>query len=410
MSNIGILGGSFNPPHKAHRAMAEAALKYGIDEIYFMPTALPPHKSARSYVSDPHRKRMVKLLIDSMDDERVHFSDYEMKRGGISYTYKTLEELKAEHKDDRLFFIIGGDSLNTFDTWRNPELIVSFASIIAFPREGMYFAELKDLCKKMSEKFDAEFIPLDLKDSYAGISSTDIRNRLRGGETESLTESLSRRVWKYILLHGLYGHEPLVYKWIPPEKDLKRCLKSTLRPKRYKHTLGVADTARMLGNLYSGDDSTLPSRAYIAGLLHDCAKYYTDKEQIELCDEYGIALTDTERANPALIHGKLGAYLAAHRYGVKDEEILSAIRLHTVGRPGMSTLEKIIYVADYIEPGRVIPGAIHPLFDLRRRVKHDLDGVLIDVIDNTIAYLKETGRVIDEASKETMHYYMENGE
>ena len=150
----------------------------------------------------------------------------------------------------------------------------------------------------------------------------------------------------------------------------------------------------------------MEKRAGLAGLLHDCAKYYTDAEQIALCDLYGIELTATEREVPSLIHGKLGAYLAQTRYGVQDEEILSAIRFHTVGKPDMTTLEKIIYIADYIEPGRVIPGAMHPLEELRHLAKKDLDLTLIYTIENTIAYLKDTGRVIDEASLATLAFYV----
>ena len=192
---------------------------------------------------------------------------------------------------------------------------------------------------------------------------------------------------------------------MPPEIDIKHCLKSALKPKRVKHTFGVADTAEELGILYSAGDETLPIRCRLAGLLHDCAKYFTDAEQIDLCDEYGIELTQTERENPSLIHGKLGAYLAQYRYGVKDEEIINAIRIHTVGRPGMTTLEKIIYISDYIEPNRVIPNAKHPLKQLRKTVKHDIDTTLILVIENTIDYLEKSKRVIDEASLATLEYY-----
>ncbi len=407
MARIGILGGSFNPPHKAHREMAVRALEtYDLDAVFLMPSNIPPHKSNKEYVSDEHRLRMVKLLIDSMKNDHIKASDFELKKGGVSYTYETLRELLDEHPGDRLYFILGGDSLEAFDTWREPAKIADYASVIAAPRSGMAMDELKRLCDEKSRKYNGEFLPIELSDKMADISSTDIRNELKSlTNEEQKPDGLSRRVWRYIMLHGLYGFPELTYNFVPPEIDIKHCLKSTLRPKRVKHTFGVADTAEELGVLYSAGDETLPIRSRLAGLLHDCAKYYTDQEQIALCDEYGIELTQTERENPSLIHGKLGAYLAQYRYGVKDEEILNAIRVHTVGKPDMTTLEKIIYISDYIEPGRDIPKAKHSLNSLRKMVKHDLDGTLIRVIENTITFLKDNKRVIDEASLATLNYY-----
>ena len=414
MSRIGILGGSFNPPHKAHRAMAKAAIEqYNLSEVYFMPNAHPPHKPDKAYVSDEHRARMVRLVIESLKDGRFHFSDFEMARGGISYTCETLKRWKKERPEDELFFILGGDSLEAFDKWRKPEKIAKLATVLAAPRAGMREKELKKLCKKREKQFDGVFLPLKISREMAGISSTEIRDGIRSSDSDSeevngfgeKPSGLTSRTWRYIRLHGLYGCKPLSFNPVPSEKDLLRCLRATLRPKRLRHTLGVADTAEMLGNLYSDGDETMPLRARLAGLLHDCAKYYTDREQIALCDAYGITLTQTERENPSLIHGKLGAYLAQVRYGVKDEEILNAIRVHTVGKPDMTTLEKIIYIADYIEPGRVIPQALHPLEELRSQVAHDLDGTLVSVIENTIAYLKDNGRVIDEASLATLRAY-----
>ncbi len=407
MSRIGILGGSFNPPHKAHREMALRALKtYDLDAVLLMPSNIPPHKSNKEYVSDEHRLRMLKLLIDSMKNDKIKASDFELKKGGVSYTYETLRELLDEHPGDRLYFILGGDSLDAFDTWREPAKIADYAAIIAAPRSGMTMDDLKTLCKKRSSQFNGEFLPLELSDKMADVSSTDIRNEIKTLINEDQRpDALSRRVWRYIMLHGLYGFPELKYSFVPPEIDIKHCLKSTLRPKRVKHSFGVADTAEELGVLYSAGDETLPIRSRLAGLLHDCAKYYTDEEQIALCDQYGIELSQTERNNPSLIHGKLGAYLAQYRYGVKDEEIINAIRIHTVGKPEMTTLEKIIYISDYIEPGRVIPKAKNPLDSLRKQVRHDLDGTLIRVIENTIAFLEQTGRVIDEASLATLKYY-----
>ncbi len=407
MSRIGILGGSFNPPHKAHREIARIAMdSYNLDTLYVMPTSRSPFKTNDEYVDDNHRMRMVRLMITGMKDDRVKLSDMEIKKGGINYTFETLQEFQKEHQGDSLFFIMGADSLETFDKWINPEIITEYATILVAPRGDMDFDDLKDLCDEKSEEYNGMFLPIDLPMRYADVSSTGLRDEIAASSGENdKPDMLSRRVWRYIILHGLYGFPELTYDFVPPEIDIKHCLKSTLKPKRVKHTFGVADTAEELGILYSNGDETLPIRARLAGLLHDCAKYFTDEEQIELCDKYGIELTQTERENTSLIHGKLGAYLAQHRYGVKDEEILSAIRVHTVGKPAMTTLEKIIYISDYIEPNRDIPKAKHPLKQLRKMVKYDLDGTLIFAIENTIDFLEKNGRVIDEGSLATLEYY-----
>ena len=418
---IGIFGGSFNPPHKAHKAIIKAAIRqHKLDRLYVMPTAKPPHKSNKEYVSAHHRSRMCRLMIESMDDKRVLFSDYEIEKGGVSYTYQTLETWKEDHPKDKLFFIIGGDSLETFPTWIKPERISELATILCAPRSDMTDNELNEQCKRMSVEYSGDFYPLKLKDDYSDISSSAIREKTAGlftndDSTEKKTKpfgdvpaGLNKSVWRYIRLHGLYGCPALVFDRTPNEKLLLKCLKATLRPKRYIHTLGVADTAERLGEIYSEGDDDMAERARLAGLLHDCAKYYSDEEQISLCDTYGIGLTQTERENPSLIHGKLGAYLAENRYGVSDDEILSSIALHTVGKPAMTTLEKIIYIADYIEPGRVIPDAKHPLKVIRQEVMYDLDGALTDVIENTIEYLKKTDKVIDEASQATLEFYTDN--
>ncbi len=404
MAKIGILGGSFNPPHKAHRAMAKAACEqYGLQTLYVMPNSRPPHKSDEEFVSDEHRVRMIKLMIESMKDGKCRYSDFEIEHGGVSYTYETLTRWKKENPEDDIFFIIGGDSLEAFDTWREPGIISEKATMLVAPRSGMTEKELKTLCKDFSKKYTGDFLPLSIKSSYAELSSTKIR------EKHGESGSLPGRVKRYIELHGLYGCKMLTYDQVPQEKELLKCLHATLRPKRYRHTIGVADTAEMLAERYAANDDSFISSSRQAGLLHDNAKYFTDAEQVALCDAYGIELTSTERENPSLIHGKLGAYLAEHRYGVKDEDILNAIRYHTVGRPRMSLMEKIIYIADYIEPGRVIPGALHPLEEIRILVTQDLDKALVFVIENTIDYLQKTGRTIDEASLATLQYYTKNG-
>ncbi len=132
-----------------------------------------------------------------------------------------------------------------------------------------------------------------------------------------------------------------IYRYINEIKDI-------LSEKRFNHSLGVAEVSRELAEIYS-----VPvDKAIVAGVLHDVAKEIEGTELIRLCNECGVELKPVEIENTALIHSKYGAYLAKNRFDIEDEDILNAIKNHTVGRPSMSRLEEIVFAADYIEPGR----------------------------------------------------------
>ena len=175
-------------------------------------------------------------------------------------------------------------------------------------------------------------------------------------------------------------------------------LRSRLKKGRYLHTLGVMYTAGALAMAH-GEEL---EKALLAGLLHDCGKYGSPEEQVQRCKAWGIPLTVQEEAIPALAHAKLGVYLARKRYGVEDEEVLGAIRWHTTGRPDMTRLEKILYLADYIEPHRRdIPG----LAEIRPLAFVHLNRAVALTARNTLAYLKETGSPIDARTQETYQFY-----
>ena len=174
--------------------------------------------------------------------------------------------------------------------------------------------------------------------------------------------------------------------------------KKTVKKERFEHTIGVMYTAASLAMRYGED----VEQAMTAGLLHDCGKFCPAKEQIKLCKKNGISLTESEIEMPALIHAKLGAYLARHEYGVKDKDVLSAVTYHTTGRPDMTMLEKIIYIADYIEPNRkIIPG----LQEIRGLVFQDIDRAVYLSAQRTVRYLKDGGRAVDPMTVSTCEYY-----
>lgn len=400
MKKVGILGGTFNPVHHAHLAMAQAAMEqYKLDKVLFLPSKNPPHKEKSEIVSDEHRTRMIQFAIEGIPE--FSFSDFELRRDGITYTSDTLSLLKEKHPDWDIYFIIGGDSLLSFEKWHKPEIILQYCTVLAAPRKGMKYSEAEKLCKKISRKLSGNIVPFRMK--QLRISSRQIRKRVKKGKT--LTGLCPVSVSRYIKLHGLYGRQPFCYSPGCLEKqDIYDCLSSTLKPGRYFHTLGVAHTAALLAGFY-GDSEEDIRRAEIAGLLHDCAKYFTGQEQISLCEKAEIDISPVERKNPALIHGKLGAFLAETRYGIRDHEIISAIRYHTTGRPDMGLLEKIIYVADYMEPNRHMSCTPHSLNEVRKMCFQDLDKGLFMILENTLNYLSSGENVIDEMSSRAYEYY-----
>ena len=167
---------------------------------------------------------------------------------------------------------------------------------------------------------------------------------------------------------------------------------------RLEHTLGVTYTAACLAMCYDIDTE----RAETAGLLHDCAKCLSNDKKVSLCKKQSIEINMTEAKNPFLLHAKAGAYLAEYKYGIRDEDILNAVRYHTTGRPGMSMLEKIVFIADYIEPGRNHSARLP---ELRRLAFQDLDKALVEVLRDTLRYLKGTDNEIDPMTQKTYDHY-----
>lgn len=186
-------------------------------------------------------------------------------------------------------------------------------------------------------------------------------------------------------------------------KKIRKKLEKILDRKRYEHTLGVAYTAMNLASIYGADIK----KAEIAGLLHDCAKGMENDELLETCKKYNITVTEFEKKNPFLLHSKVGSFIAASKYDIKDDDILNAILNHTTGRPSMSLLEKIVFVADYIEPNRkMIPG----LEQSRKLAFSDLDKAMLFILDNILNYLKSTNSEIDEKTEITYKYYKKEAE
>lgn len=180
--------------------------------------------------------------------------------------------------------------------------------------------------------------------------------------------------------------------------ELSKCMKKKLDDKRYLHTLSVANTAGCMAMRYGIE----PQQAYLAGLLHDNAKCIPHEKKLALCAKYGVVPSPVECENPDLLHAKLGSILAAEKYGIKDEEIISAIAYHTTGKPDMTLLEKIIYIADYIEIHRK---PLPNMERIRQLAFTDIDACMLMILESTIRFLSEKRASVDEITLKTYEFY-----
>ncbi len=219
---------------------------------------------------------------------------------------------------------------------------------------------------------------------FLDISSTEIREKVNTTPYEELfLTDTDDKVTEYIKDNHLYKELN--------EAEMITLLSKDLKESRLMHTLGVIDT-------YQAD----VKKCETAALLHDCAKYMPLDKMIEICERNFAKLNELERKSPALLHSKAGACLAYEKYGIKDEEILNAIKYHTTGKPDMTLMEKIIFVSDFIEPNRTHSDKL-PMY--RMIAMADLNLVCMNVLKDTIDYLNSKGEEIDPITEETYNYY-----
>lgn len=350
-----IYGGSFNPPHLGHvKAAAAVREKLEPDRFLIIPTNIPPHKDMDEDSPSPEQ-RMELCRLAFRDIPGVELSDLEIKREGRSYSADTVSILRQKYPEDELYLVIGSDMFLSFCQWYKFQYLLDNCVLTVLSREEDDRQELERFKTELEEKYGAKV--LLLSHEPLPMSSEDIRDRLRLGLGSDM---LPQAVYAEIIRKRYYEAEPEL-TW------LRRQVIPMLSSQRIAHTAGCEHEAVQLAKLWGED----PEKAAVAGILHDSTKNLSYEEQLILCDKYGIILDNAQRENPKLLHAITGAALAKDRFGV-SEEISQAIRWHTTGKPDMTTLEKIIYLADYIEPTRDFEG----VEQLRELAYEDLDKAL----------------------------------
>ena len=334
---IGILGGTFDPIHEGHIHMALSAMQGAhLDRVLVLPTGNPPHKIGITPAED--RWRMVCCacaLHDGLTPCRA-----EIDREGVIYTVDTLSILHQDYPKAELFYLIGTDTLMELHTWRNFEQVLSLCTFVICPRPT-----------SVSPKVLAE----------------------------------------YCKVRGLYGLSPRVPQG---DKWLDR-LFADLNQHRFMHSLAVAHTARQLAIAHHLD----PVKAEAAGLLHDCAKCLPLSAMQQLCRDHQLTVDPDILQSGALLHSVAGACQAQDVYGITDPELLSAITNHTSGRPGMSKLDMVIWLADKIEPTR----ASYPLLDkVRMLAGFSLEKALLTSLEGSANYLRSSGKTVHPLTLQTI--------
>ena len=394
--NIGIYGGTFDPPHWGHITAARAAMEQlGLDKLVLIPDRVPPHKALPEGSASPEQRLEMAALATAELGKRAEVSDRELRRDGPSYTSDTLAELRREHPEDALWLLMGSDMFLSLQTWHAPERIMELARIAPFSREAADESAAFATQKARLERAYGAQIQIVQNPEVWELSSTEVRAALAAGRGSDL---LPPAVYGYVLREHLYGTHKALRGLTPDE--LRPIAMSYLKPKRMPHVLGTEQEAVRLVRRYGGDET----QARIAALLHDCTKKLDMAQQLALCEKYGIMLDELEQKALKLLHSKTGAAMARDVFGVEDA-VYDAILYHTTGKPDMTRLEKIIYLADYIEPTRDFPG----VDELRKTVYEDMDKGLLMGLTMTIQEMEEMGNPVHHLTRDARDYLLKRG-
>ena len=384
---IGIYGGTYSPPHIGHLRAAEYAIEAcSLDRLLLIPTGVSPHKQMSAGATSEDRLQMLRLSAAGIDKAEV--SDIELKREGRSYTVDTLGTIRAENPGAELVLLMGTDMFLSFMTWREPEKIMELATLAVFCR-----GEKGEAAKIGAQKTALEALGARIElveNPVTAISSTDLRRMLVFGCADPF---LMPGVGDYIREHGLYGTGKDRKNLSMEELEAEGV--SLLNPNRVAHVLGCRDCAIELARLY-GENEVDAARA---GLLHDITKAIDGPLQLTLCAEYGIVLDTFSRSFPKTLHALTGSLVAERIFG-ENENVVSAICHHTTGRANMTLLEKIIYIADYVERNRDFPG----VEEMRAMAYTDLDRAVLMGLESAVAHVKRQGQGLAPATMEALEY------
>ncbi|MDR0889909.1 MAG: nicotinate (nicotinamide) nucleotide adenylyltransferase [Oscillospiraceae bacterium] len=388
MSRVGIFGGSFNPPHCGHiQAIEQFQEKLQLDCVLVVPAAMPPHKQL-PLCSPDAAARLALTKLATAHLPYVQVCDLELCREGKSYTAETVAQIRAQRPNDTLFLLVGTDMLLSFSSWYQPQEIVKHAALAVAQRDFSQREEMEKCAQMLRNTLSAQVLLIE--NAVLACSSTSVRAMLAFGCGK---DYLPEAVYEAITREGLYFSKRSLKNL--PFAELSQVSLSLHMPKRVKHVIGCSETARELALQYGADEHD----AMRAGILHDVTKALGAAEQLKLCKQYAILLDKFEEENPKLLHAKSGAAVASQVFG-ESAAVRDAIFWHTTGKADMTLLEKILYIADYIEPNRSFAGVER----LRLLAKSDLDAAVMLGIEMSVAQLTARNCEIDPNSLAALEF------
>jgi len=340
-----VFGGSFDPVHKGHVAMLKKALSViKPDVAHIVPAYHSPFK-AKSPMPFQLRMQMAQAAFSGLGKNLI-FDDYELKRGGKTYSYQLVQYLQKRYTNPEIYLLVGTDCLNDLHEWNHADYIFQHATVVAGRRKGY---------TENPVTFKHIFLP----GQFPKMSSTRVRAHvLASGEVP--TDKVPSAVADIIVKNDLYG------------LDQHRWLKTHLKPNRYLHSIKVAELCAVLSDIYD-----VPvQKAVQAGILHDAGKGFSSEELISFCIKHHLKIPhfqDICRCEPALLHSFVSAELAKELFALTDSDILNAISEHTLGSLDMTTLSKILFVADISSKDRKYKDA----FVIRTLAMQDLEKALL---------------------------------
>ena len=377
----GFFGGTFNPPHLGHiRAAAAAAKQLELDRLYLIPAGIPPHKQLPADSADS-RQRWEMTCLAASEIPGAETLDWEMTRPGRSYTADTVERFLSDGTEGELWLLCGTDMFETLPDWVRGDWLLKTVCVAVYPRKRGETAQLRALAAQYERDFGTKTAVIDVEATE--VSSTELRASLASGKGAEL---LSAKVYDYVLRHRLYGASP-------DGDTLWRLAEPWYKPKRIPHVLGCRETAVKLARRWGADERD----AETAAILHDITKKTPVTEQLQFCEKCGIIIPNFSEDYEATFHAFSGAAAAKLEFAVSDP-VRDAIMWHTTGKADMTLLEKIIWLADYIEPNRTTPG----VDEVRALAYEDLDAALVLAMEHSIRYMRSAGYPVHPATGEAL--------
>lgn len=374
---LAILGGSFDPLHNGHLFLADSVLRTGAyDRVILVPASQSPFKSALQPESSDYRLCMLASSIAG--DSRLTVDDCEIRRKGVSYTIDTVNDIIERYKPaGKIGLIIGDDMLDGFPQWKQAAQLIDRTELI--------------VANRTSEKISSFPFPYrKLHNSIMNISSSMVRDFIQSGKPWQYL--VPPAVRDFILDRLLYGCPSSHTTFLPSMLSfMEQSVYKKLSLPRFLHSRNVAILCADLCRHYDLDENA----GYIAGITHDICRECSDDILKHYALKDGQGISSLEEVNPALLHGRAGAVFLHDCFGITDESILEAVRVHTIGEAGMGPLAKILYIADKIEVSRQ---GVDPA--IRVYVQNaDLDQAFSAVVADSVSYLRSKKQ---EVSSETL--------